>query len=409
MTLLDSQAKNVYTSSHLTSLDGAENCAMQFLWRPEGGERTMEFLGIPTSTWQEIGLALLILAGAAILARLALLLIDRLFKRLARRTPTSFDDALLDAVRVPLFWAIMFFALTIALDQLTFLPADWSEGRENLRFVLYWLVAWLFVHKLVSNMMNWYSREMARVTESSLDESMIPFLRRVAVFLVGAIAVIVLLSHFGIDVSALVTSLGIASLAIALAARNTLSDWITGFVIILDRPFKIGDRIEIQSLNTWGDVQDIGLQNTRVLTRDNRMVVVPNSVIGKNLVVNHSDPSTQYRVQTHVGVDYGTDVAHARQVMVDAVRAQDWVMHDERIEALFIEFGDVGIIFRVRCWIEHYVETRRIMDKLNSCLYDALNEAGIEMPMPVQTLYHRVESGERDGLMAVVREEPREE
>jgi small-conductance mechanosensitive channel len=369
----------------------------------------MEFLGIPTSSWREIGLALLILAGAAILARLVLLLIDRLFRQLAQRTPTSFDDALLDAVRVPLFWAIMFFALTIAADQLTFLPADWREGREDLRFVLYWLVAWLFVHKLVSNMMNWYSREMARVTESSLDESMIPFLRRVAVFLVGAIAVIVLLSHFGIDVSALVTSLGIASLAIALAAQNTLSDWITGFVIILDRPFKIGDRIEIQSLNTWGDVLDIGLQSTRVRTRDNRMVVVPNSVIGKNLVVNHSDPSTQYRVQTHVGVAYGTDLAQARQVMIDAVRAQDWVMQDERIEALFIEFGDAGIIFRVRCWIEHYVETRRIMDKLNSCLYDALYEAGIEMPMPVQTLYHRVESGERDGLMAVVPEEPREE
>jgi small-conductance mechanosensitive channel len=250
---------------------------------------------------------------------------------------------------------------------------------------------------------------MARVTESSLDESMIPFLRRVILFLVGTIAVIVLLSHFGVDVSALVTSLGIASLAIALAARNTLSDWITGFVIILDRPFKIGDRIEIESLNTWGDVQDIGLQSTRVRTRDNRMVVVPNSIIGRNLVVNHSDPSTVYRVQTHVGVDYGTDVARARQVMIDAVRAQDWVMHEQRIEALFIEFGDAGIIFRVRCWIENYVETRRIMDKLNSCLYDALNEAGIEMPMSEQTLYHRVESGERDGLMAVVREEPREE
>jgi len=368
----------------------------------------MAFLGIPTSYWKEIGLALAILAGAAIVARLALLLIDRVFARLARRTPTSFDDALLDAVRVPLFWAIMFFALTIAADQLTFLPADWREGREGLRFVLCWLVVWVFVHKLVSNMMNWYSHEMARVTESSLDESMIPFLRRVLLFLVGAIAVIVLLSHFGVDVSALVTSLGIASLAIALAAQNTLSDWITGFVIILDRPFKIGDRIEIQSLDTWGDVQDIGLQSTRVRTRDNRMVVVPNSVIGKNLVVNHSDPSTQYRVQTHVGVAYGTDVAEARRVMVAAVRAQDWVMKDELIEALFIEYGDVGIIFRVRCWIEDYVETRRIMDKLNSCLYEALNEAGIQMPMPVQTLYHRIRDADRNGLVAVIRDGRRE-
>jgi small-conductance mechanosensitive channel len=367
----------------------------------------MELLGIPTSTWKEIGLALAILAGAAILARLALLLIDRVFARLARRTPTSFDDALLAAVRVPLFWAIMFVALTVALNQLSFLPADWRDERENLGFVLYWLVAWVLVHQLVSNLMNWYAQEMTRRTESTVDEEVLPFLRRVVLFMVGAIAVIVLLSHFGVDVSALVTSLGIASLAIALAAQNTLADWITGFVIIFDRPFKIGDRVEILSLNTWGDVQDIGLQSTRVRTRDNRMVVVPNSVIGKNLVVNHSDPSTQYRVQTHVGVAYGTDITQVRQVMVEAVRAQDWVMKDERIEALFIEYGDVGIIFRVRCWIENYVETRRIMDKLNSCLYEALNEAGIEMPMPVQTLYHRIEARDRDGLMAVVRRDAR--
>ena len=369
----------------------------------------MEFLGIPTSYWQEIGLAIAILVGAAILARLLLLLIDRVFARLARRTPTSFDDALLDAVRIPLFWAIMFLALTVALDQLTFLPADWRESRENLRFVLTWLVAWVLLHKLVSNLMNWYAHEMARRTESTFDEEVIPFIRRVALFLLATIAFIVLLSHLGVDVSALVTSLGIASLAIALAAKNTLSDWISGFVIMVDRPFKIGDRIEILSLDTWGDVQDIGLQSTRVRTRDNRMVIVPNSIIGRNLVVNHSDPSTMYRVQTHLGVAYGTDVAHARQVLVDAVRAQDWVMKDERIEALFIEYGDSAIIFRVRCWIEHYVETRRIMDKLNSCLYDALNDAGIEMPSPIQTVYHRVDAADRDGLVAVLREGRREE
>jgi small-conductance mechanosensitive channel len=79
-------------------------------------------------------------------------------------------------------------------------------------------------------------------------------------------------------------------------------------------------------------------------------------------------------------------------------------MKEERIEALFIEFGDSALIFRVRCWIEHYVETRRIMDKLNSCLYDALNSAGIEMSYPSQTLYHRLEETERDAIVAMLRD-----
>jgi small-conductance mechanosensitive channel len=151
------------------------------------------------------------------------------------------------------------------------------------------------------------------------------------------------------------------------------------------------------------------LQRPRVRTRDNRMVVVPNSIIGKNLVVNHSDPSTVYRVETRLGVGYGTDIAFARKVMVDAVRAQDWVMKDQPIEALFLEFGESGMIFRVRCWIENYVETRRIMDKLNTCLFDALHEAGIDMPPPIRALYHRFDDAGRDELAAVLREARRDE
>jgi len=368
----------------------------------------MEFLGIPVEHWKEVGFALAFLASSAIVGRLVLFVLDRYVSRLTRRTPTSFDDALMDAGRMPLFWAIVFAGLALALNQLSFLPADWRGKQAEWMFVPYWLVAWVLIHRLVNNLLGWYGREMARRTHSPIDEEVVPFVRRLVVVLVAAVAIIVLLSHFGVDVTALVTSLGIASLAIALAAQNTLADWITGFVIILDRPFKIGDRVELLALDTWGDVQDIGLQSTRVRTRDNRMVVVPNSVIGKNLVVNHSDPSTVYRVETHVSVAYGIDIAHARQVMIDAVRAQDWVMKDERIEALFIRFGESAMIFRVRCWIEHYVETRRIMDKLNTCLYEALHEANIEMPAPEHALYHRVAPADRDGLVAVLREARRE-
>jgi len=367
----------------------------------------MQFLGIPVTYWQEIGKAIATLVGAALAGRLVLWLIDRVFVRLARRTPTTFDDALLDAVRTPLFWLIMFIALQIALDQLSFLTGDLKQNREDLVFFLYWLVAFLLTYRLIGNLMNWYQEEMARRTESTLDDNVIPFLRRVALTGLAIVAIIVLLSHLGVDVSALVASLGIASLAIALAAQNTLSDIITGFAIVMDRPFTIGDRVEILELDTWGDVQDVGLRSTRIRTRDNRMVVVPNSVIGKSLVVNHSDPSTVYRVQTHVGVVDGTDLSLARKTMIDAVRTQDWVMKDERIEALFIEFGESALIFRVRCWIENYVETRRIMDKLNSCLYDALHDAGIETPPPIQILYHRVDDAGRDGLVAVLREAQR--
>ena len=364
----------------------------------------MAFLGISTDVWQDLGLALAIVAASLLLGRLLLLIVDRVLKPMSRRTGNRIDNALLEALSIPLFWLVVILGVQIALGQLGFLPEDWREYRDHLLFVLYVLLVYLTVRRLVDHLMRWYGQHMAEGTDAHAAQAIIPFVRRISLIVLAAIALIVVLSHFGVNVTALVTTLGIGSLAIALAAQATLADTIAGFAIIADRPFSVGDRIEILELDTWGDVLDIGLRSTRIRTRDNRMVVVPNSVIGKSLVVNHSVPSTVYRVETHVGVAYGSDINQVRQVMLEAVRAQDWVMQDERIEALFIQYGDSGLIFRVRCWIEDYVETRRIMDKLNSCLYKALNEAGIEMPFPVRTLYHRVAAEDHEGLVAVLKE-----
>jgi small-conductance mechanosensitive channel len=364
----------------------------------------MEFLGLSAGQWQEIGIAIAIVLGVAVLARLLIIAIDRGRLFVGRRTRTGFDNALLNAVRWPLFALLVTLALQFATAQLTFLSDQVKDIREDILFVLYVLVGYLFLHRLTSDVLQWYTEEIARNTESRLDEQVLPFIRRMSLILLGLVALIVLLSHFEVNVSAFVTTLGIGSLAIALAAQETLADTISGIVIMVDRPFAIGHRIEILELDTWGDVMDIGLRSTRIRTRDNRMVVVPNSVIGKSLVVNHSVPSTIYRVETHVGIGGDTDIDYARQVMIDAVQAEPWVMQDRRIEALFIQFGDSTLIFRVRCWIEHYVETRRIIDKLNSALYKGLKEAGIEMSFPTRTLYHRVAPDDRDGLVAVLRE-----
>lgn len=355
-------------------------------------------LGVRLNTWTEIGVALAIVAGAALLARLVLLFLDQGVARLSKRTRTRFDDVILAAVRMPLFWLIVVVALQIAIKSLTFLPDGWETTLGHILFSLYLVIGYAFLHRLTNNITDWYSREIASRTESRVDEQVLPFARRVVNLIIALIAIIMLLSHFEVDVSAFVTTLGIGSLAIALAAQATLADTISGFVIMSDRPFRIGDRIEILELATWGDVMDIGLRSTRIRTRDNRLVVVPNSIIGKSLVVNHSVPSSKYRVETHVGVAYGTDLDYAKYVMVEAVRAQDWVMRDERVESLFLEYGDSALVFRVRCWIEDYVETRRAIDKLNSCLYQALTDADIEMPVPSRMLYFRDRTNIRNAV-----------
>jgi small-conductance mechanosensitive channel len=135
---------------------------------------------------------------------------------------------------------------------------------------------------------------------------------------------------------------------------------------------------------------DIGLRTTRIRTRDNRMVIVPNSTIGTNEIVNYTYPDPQYRIETQVEISYDTDTETAEDVIVEAVRQVEGVLPDRPVEALYIEMGDAGMIFRVRWWIESYEDTRTMFDRVHRSLQQALDEAGIESPNPAQDIYLRV-------------------
>jgi small-conductance mechanosensitive channel len=244
---------------------------------------------------------------------------------------------------------------------------------------------------------------VAPQTEIELDDQLMPFIRRVAMIILVLIGLIILLGHFDVDVSALITTLGVGSLAIALAAQAALSDTISGFIIMIDRPFRIGDRIEIQDLDTWGDVVDIGLRSSRIRTRDNRMVIVPNSVIGKSLIVNYTYPTTQYRIEVNIGVAYGSDIELTRKTMIEAVQRVEGVLPDRKVEALFLEFGPSALIFRVRWWIESYVDTRRMFDRVNTAVHSALKQAGIEIPNQQVDVHHKIDPEQTTQLLKQVR------
>lgn len=362
------------------------------------------FLGLTSSQWTEVGLSVLIFVGVAVLGRVVvLILFDRGGRWLAKRTQTTLDDIIVDSFRPALYWLAALIGLHIAVRRLDFVEFLTDTRVSNLFYVLYVLVAFVYIWRLTTNLFSWYGKEMAVRTETELDEQLMPFFRRVALIALSIIILIMLFGRFDVDVSAFVTTLGIGSLAIALAAQATLADTISGFVIMVDRPFRIGDRVEIQDLDTWGDVVDIGLRSSRIRTRDNRMVIVPNSVISKSLIVNYSYPDTQYRIQIHIGVAYGTDLELARQNMIDAVRGVEGVLPDRQVEALFLEFGDSAMIFRVRWWLESYIDTRRMFDRVNTALYNALDAAGIELPYPQYEVHHKFDPADQVQITSMLK------
>lgn len=355
----------------------------------------MNWFSLTQTEWTQIGISLLLFVLIAILGRrLIKFLFKRIIHRFTRQTETTLDDVIVESIASPLYWLALVYAFQVALNRLDFFFEELAFDLDALYFVLFWLIFSIIAWRLVDNLAKWYEHELSQTKELELSEELMPFLRRMLLIVLAVIASIIFLDYFSIEVGGFIATLGVGSVAVALAAQATLSDTINGFVIMFDRPFRIGDRIELLELNTWGDVVDIGLRSTRIRTRDNRMVIVPNSVIGKSLVVNHSYPDAQYRIQINIGVAYGTDLEEARRVLESAVREVDGVLQDRPVEALFLMFGPSSLDFRVRWWIESYVDTRRMFDKVNTVVYKRLEEAGIEIPFPQQVVTYKPEKAE---------------
>ena len=350
----------------------------------------MDWMSLSIAQWIDVAVTILIFFIVVLIGRKIIKAVfGRLIRRLDHVIDTSLDNDILNAIAPPLYWLVVVYAFRYGWTRLSNIFPSLYFDDAQLFFIIFGLIGFTFAWRLVRNVALWYEQKLINSDKQDLGRQMMPFTRRLLMILLSVIYIIIVLDYFDIEVSGMVTTLGIGSLAIALAAQAALGDTISGFVIMIDRPYRIGDRIEIQDLGTWGDVTDIGLRSTRIRTRDNRLVIVPNSVISSNMIVNHTYPDTTYRSENTVGVAYGTDLEKARRVIIEAVKEVDGVLPDLPVEALFVEFGDSSLNFLVRWWMDHYIDTRRMVDKVNTAIYKAFNENEIEIPFPQRVVTHK--------------------
>ena len=341
------------------------------------GFLSTRFLGVRVVDWINILISTLIVLVGYLLGTW---LIKRVLPSLVKRTATEFDDAILEKVGPEVRWLVTIIILRFAItERLTFLGDRLSQTLSDIFFILTLsLIIWI-LWKVTNLSGDQYSEKLVRDGREEIGP-VIQMLAKFLQILTGIVGVTILLSYFGINVSTLTAALGIGGLAFSLAAQNTLADAIAGVIILIDQPFRVGDRIEIQGVGTWGDITEIGLRTTRIRTRDNRMVIVPNSILSQNQIVNYSFPDPRYRIQTHVYIPFGENVEEIRQLLIRAVQQVEGVLSDKPVDALFIDMTEGPIKFRMRWWIESYVDTRRMFDRVHTAIKQALDEAGIQSP-----------------------------
>jgi MscS family membrane protein len=343
------------------------------------------------NTLMELGLAPAVVLLFTVGGRLLLYFAERSIRRIARRSDMNLDQVVISAVHTPIFWAIILLGVTIAKQQITLIPERWSAVISGILFVLISLALYIAAYRLLRDLLDWYMHRLAGQNQTMLDTPLLPLLRHVLITVLSVVTLIIVLQHFDVRVGTLLATLGVGSLAFALAAQATLSDMIAGFLILVDQRYRIGDRIELIDEGIIGDVVEIGLRTTHILTMDRRLVIIPNSMIANNMVINHAYPDPMLRVDLPLGVAYGSDIAHVKRVLLQAIQQVPGVSRERQSDVIFQGFGDSALDLLMRCWIDAYADKPRMVDRINEAAYNALNREGIEIPFPQRTLWHRVE------------------
>ena len=334
---------------------------------------------------KELLVAVLIFAFFWVLARLLRYILTTWGPRFTSFTATDLDDRILLRVTPPASMLVVFGGLYIAIRTLP-LPEKVHRAASGAVFIITIAILTNIAWRAMDEILQWYGGRMTESGRAGLDRQLLPLAEKLGtIFLVGT-ALIIVLKHFNYDILSLVTALGIGSLAIGMAAKDTLANMISGFTLMIDRPFRLGDRIQLAG-GQLGDVQDIGLRSTKIKTMDNQLLIIPNSDLCNTILTNQAFPDVRAKARIAIGVAYGSDVELVKGLLVATALEIPEVLREPSPEAFFTAFGDSALQMALFFWVDDYTKVFPTTDKINSLLLRRLAENGITIPYPTSSVY----------------------
>lgn len=346
--------------------------------------------------------AMIALAASFFLAKVIEILLTRFLSRVVRRTRTDVDDQIIAMLHKPIFHSVWLAGAAIAL-RIEQLPEPYNRYAFALVVsvvVLLWAMLGVRLSALIFSRMARYPEHFKAVQPAT--QPVFEIASKLVLF--GA-ALYFILTAWKIDPTGWVTSAGIIGIAVGFAAKDTLANLFAGVFILADAPYKVGDFIQIEGHR--GQVEKIGLRSTRILTRDDIEITIPNSVIANTRIINESGgPSVKHRLRVPVGVAYGTDVDLVRRVLLEVAEKDPYLCPEPPPQVRFRAFGASSLDFELRGWIENPMEVGGAIDSLNTAIYKALARHQIEIPFPKRDVYIKQVAGAEDAGTAKSAEAP---
>jgi small-conductance mechanosensitive channel len=305
-----------------------------------------------------------------------------------KKTSWTGDEELLAYVKKPIRILILLIGIFYCLAYLKDVLGPRYE--HYLKGIFYVLIVWQIARTIMGLAGETGRLYLREIKDEPLlyggKENFVPLITRLVKIIIFVIALIIILKHFGQDVQSLVVSLGVGSLAIALAAQETLSNMISGFVIMTDRPFRVGDRVKLDTGET-GDIYQIGLRSTRILTLDNTLIIVPNALIVKEKLENLSYPAPDVRVEVTVGVSYDSDVHKVKAILLDICDKNPKILKEPAPNAYFKNFGDSSLDFFLACRVSNWKDEWTVAEEIRLEILRRFREEKIEIPFPQRTIW----------------------
>ena len=310
------------------------------------------------------------------------LVIFRTLARLSVMTSTLADDHILQHMRKPVFVTVIYFGLSLAVTtaQLPFGTQLIVKLLLSL-IVVSWMLGALRISTIVLDTLGTENKY------NLIEPRTVPLIDLSVKLITILVSGYILLLIWGINPVGWLASAGIVGIAVGFAAKDSLANLFSGFFIVADAPYKLGDYINLDT-GERGKVSAIGLRSTRLLTRADVEITIPNGVIANAKIINESGgPNLKMRVSIAVGVAYGTDLDRLCEVLIDLAAAHQELCIDPEPRMRLRGFGASSVDFDLLVWIEHPEYKGRISHELYMRIYKTLQDEGIEIPFSKQDLY----------------------
>ena len=306
-----------------------------------------------------------------------------IIRTLAARTKTTLDDEIIEIARPPIYGSLVLGGLAYAMTLFALAERVVSLGASVLwtAGIAIWTPALVRIVRVVF--------ANAAVSENTpfINEQTRPLFVNVSAAVIVMLAVYFGFIVWGINLTAWLAGAGVAGIAIGFAAKDTLANLISGVFILADAPYKVGDMIVLDS-GERGTVTNIGLRSTRILTRTDTEITIPNSVMNGSKIVNETGgPHKKFRVSATVGASYDADPEHVERVLLEVAKNEELVCDDPEPSVRFTAFGDSSMDFALNFWVEEPALRAKALHAVNKAIYAAFAKEGIEIPFPQRDVH----------------------